>query len=124
MATYLGYADEQGMTVFNARLGLTVLTAIPSPKAPAARQVVAELHRRVTEAIDGYAAREVLTCPAFTALATTREAQDCHALLRVCALGAGVFPTDLHNEMKTAIRASDHVIRNSVAVPTRRQAGP
>ncbi|MFF3892740.1 hypothetical protein ACFYY3_06035 [Streptomyces sp. NPDC001812] len=120
VATYLGYADKQGMTVFNARLGLTVLAAIPSPKAPAARRVVAELHRRVTEATDGYAAREVLTCPAFTALVTTREAQDCHALLRVCALGAGAFPTDLHDEVKAAICASDRVIRNSVAVPTGR----
>jgi hypothetical protein len=118
VATYLGRADEQGITVFNTRLGLTVLDAVASPEDPAARRVVAELHRRATETADGYTAREILAHPSFTARATDREAQDCRALLRACALGAGAFPADLHDEVKAAIRVSDRVIRNSVAVPT------
>ncbi|MER5222869.1 hypothetical protein [Streptomyces flaveus] len=120
VATYLVRADEQGMTVFNTRLGLTVLDAVASPEDPAARRVVAELHRRATETTDGYAAREILAHPSFTALATDRETQDCRALLHACALGAGAFPADLHDEVKAAIRVSDRVIRNSVAALTGR----
>ncbi|MFI1415008.1 hypothetical protein ACH4Y0_34515 [Streptomyces sp. NPDC020707] len=119
VATYLARADEQGMTVFNTRLGLTVLDAVASPADPAARRVVAELHRRATETTDGYAARDLLAHPWFTALTTDQEAQDCRALLRACALGASVFPTGLHAEVKAAIHVSDRVIRTSVAALTR-----
>ncbi|MEU0836032.1 hypothetical protein [Streptomyces sp. NPDC005969] len=120
VATYLGRADEQGMTVFNTRLGLTVLDAITSPEDPATRRVVSELHRRAKETTDGYAAREILAHPSLTALATEREEQDCRDLLRACALGAGAFPADLHDEVKAALRISDRVIRNSVAATTGR----
>ncbi|MCX4564274.1 hypothetical protein OHA02_49910 [Streptomyces phaeochromogenes] len=124
VATYLVHSDEQGITVFNTRLGLTVLDAVTSHDHPAARLVVAELHRRATEMTDGYAAREILAHPSFTALATDHEAQDCRALLGTCALGAGAFPAELHDEVKTAIHVSDRVIRSSVAALTRRSAVP
>ncbi|SCF75257.1 MULTISPECIES: hypothetical protein [unclassified Streptomyces] len=124
VATYLDRADEPGMTVFNTRLGLTVLDTITSTEDPAARLVVAGLHRRATETTDGYAAREILAHPSFTALATDQETQDCHALLQACALGAGAFPANLHNEMTAAIRASDHVIRSSAAAPMGQQEVP
>ncbi|MFD8969309.1 hypothetical protein ACFV0C_30745 [Streptomyces sp. NPDC059568] len=124
VATYLDRADEPGMTVFNTRLGLTVLDAIASTEDPTARLVVADLHRRATETTDGYAARELLAHPSFTALATNRETQDCRALLHACALGAGAIPADLHDEMTAAIRASNHVIRSSIATPTGQQEVP
>ncbi|MBV1940878.1 hypothetical protein KUF83_30550 [Streptomyces sp. BV286] len=112
VATYLVRTDEQGMTVFNTRLGLTVLDTVTSPEDPDARLVVAALHRRATETTDGYAAREILAHPSFIALATDREVQDCRALLRACALGAGAFPDDLHDEVEAALRISDRVIRS------------
>ncbi|WP_405547967.1 thiopeptide-type bacteriocin biosynthesis protein [Streptomyces phaeochromogenes] len=121
VATYLVRTDEQGMTVFNPRLGLTVVDAVASPDHPAARLVVAELHRRATEMTDGYAARETLGHPSVTALMTDREAQGCRTLLRTCALGAGIFPTDLHDEVEAALRVSGRIIRNSVAAPIGRQ---
>ncbi|MGW2057441.1 hypothetical protein ACWCOZ_26600 [Streptomyces sp. NPDC001840] len=124
VATYLDGADEPGMTVFNTRLGLTLLDTIASLEHPAARLVVADLHRRATKTTDGYAARETLAHPSFTALATDQETQDCHALLHACALGAGAIPADLHDEMTAAIRASNHVIRSSVATPTGQQEVP
>ncbi|MET8208376.1 hypothetical protein ABZT51_20395 [Streptomyces sp. NPDC005373] len=120
VATYLVRADEQGMTVFNTRLGLTVLDAVASPEDPAARLVVAELHRRATQMTDGYAVREILGHPWLTTFVTDRKAQDCRDLLRACALGAGAFPADLQNEVKAALRISDRVIRKSVAAPTGR----
>ncbi|WP_413754914.1 hypothetical protein [Streptomyces sp. MMBL 11-3] len=119
VTTYIARADEQGMTVFNTRLGLTVLDAVASPEDPAARLVVTELHRRTTETTDGYAAREILAHPSFTALATDREMQDCRALLHACALGSRAFPTDLHDEVKAAIDISDRVIRTSVSALTK-----
>ncbi|MFB7270639.1 hypothetical protein [Streptomyces sp. NPDC056244] len=120
VATYLDRADEPGMTVFNTRLGLTILDALASPEDPAAHSVVAELHRRTTEMADGYAARETFAHPLFTALATDRQAQDCRDLLHTCALGTGAFPADLHDRVKAALHISDRIIRNSVTTPAER----
>ncbi|CAM5741187.1 hypothetical protein SMICM304S_07821 [Streptomyces microflavus] len=54
--TYLDRQAEPGMTVFDIRLGLTVLDAVGPADLPAARRIVEDLHRRATEAEDGYAA--------------------------------------------------------------------
>lgn len=42
------------MTVFDIRLGLTVLDSIGSADSPAAHRIVEDLHRRMTDAEDGY----------------------------------------------------------------------
>jgi hypothetical protein len=92
VTTYSERKTEPGMTVFDIRLGLTVLDAIGSAEAPAAHRIVEDLHRRTTDAEDGYAARENLAHPLFTAIATDRQVQDCRALVRACALRAGTIP--------------------------------
>ncbi|WP_406730727.1 hypothetical protein [Streptomyces sp. NBC_01794] len=115
VTTYLERPDRDDMTVFNTRLGLAVLDVIASPEDPAARLVVAELHRRTNKATDGYAARETLAHPLFTSLATDREAQDCRALLHACALETGPLPNELRGQLTKALRTSDHTIRKSVA---------
>nr|WP_202424721.1 hypothetical protein [Streptomyces sp. HUCO-GS316] len=115
VTTYLERPDEYGMTVFNIRLGLAMLDVLVSPEDPVARAVVAELYRRTMKATDGYAARETLAHPLFTALATDREAQDCRALLHACALGAGSLPTRLSSQLAKAMRTSDHTIREHLA---------
>ncbi|MGW0330285.1 hypothetical protein ACWD0J_00165 [Streptomyces sp. NPDC003011] len=117
-ATYLERRSGPGMTVFDARLGLTVLDAIGSADSPAAHRIVEDLHRRTTEAEDGYAARENLAHSLFTAIATGRQVQDCRALVRSCALGAGTMPDELKGELTAALRASDSVIRVSLACPS------
>ena len=117
VTAYCGREIEPGMTVFDIRLGLTVLDAIGSAEAPAARRIVEDLHRRTTEAQDGYAARETLAHPLFTALATDRQAQDCRVLMRACALDTGTMPDELQRELTAALRASDSVIWESVARP-------
>lgn len=115
VATYSERKTEPGMTVFDIRLGLTTLDAIGSAEAPGARRIVEELHRRTTNAEDGCAARENLAHPLFIAIATDRQAQNCRALLRSCALRAGTMPDDLQGELTAALRASDGVIRESLA---------
>ncbi|MGW8329392.1 hypothetical protein ACWGLE_15960 [Streptomyces sp. NPDC055897] len=116
VTSYLDRPDEDGMTVFNTRLGLAMLDVIASREEPAARLVVADLHRRTNRATDGYAAREVLAHPLFTALSTDQELQSCRDLLDACALGTGVLPDDLHGLLSEALRASDHVIRQSAGL--------
>jgi hypothetical protein len=103
------------MTVFDARLGLTVLDAIGSADSPAVHRIVEDLHRRTTDTEDGYAARENLAHPLFTAIATDLQAQDCRALVRSCALGTGTIPDEQRGELTAALRASDSVIRESLA---------
>lgn len=115
VTAYLERKTEPGMTVFDIRLGLTILDAIGSAEEPGARRIVEELHRRTTEAEDGYAARENLAHPLFAALATDRQAQECRALVRGCALGAGIIPAELQEELTAALRCSDSVIRRDLA---------
>ncbi|MFI9630424.1 hypothetical protein [Streptomyces sp. NPDC052042] len=115
VTTFSERKTEIGMTVFDIRLGLTTLDAIGSAEAPGARRIVEELHRRTTKAEDGCAARENLAHPLFTAIATDRQVQNCRALLRSCALRAGTMPDDLRGELTVALRASDGVIRESLA---------
>ncbi|WP_442727223.1 hypothetical protein [Streptomyces pseudogriseolus] len=115
-----GRKTEPGMTVFDTRLGLTVLDAIGSAEPLAAHRIVEDLHRRTTDAEDGYAARENLAHPLFTEIATDRQVQDCRALVRACALDARILPDPLRRELMAALRASDSVIRESLA----RSSGP
>ncbi|UED85832.1 hypothetical protein [Streptomyces profundus] len=115
VAAFLERQAEPGITVFTIRLGLTVLDLIDSAASPVARRVVADLHRRTVEAQDGYAARETLAHPLFTALAAEVQAADCRALVRACSLGSGVLSDELRGDLTAALNASDLVIRGSLA---------
>ncbi|MBT2420748.1 hypothetical protein J7F01_36860 [Streptomyces sp. ISL-22] len=117
VTAYTARKPEPGMTVFDIRLGLTILDAIGSAEAPVARRVVEDLHRRTTDAQDGYAARVNLAHPLFTTIATDQQAQDCRALVHACALGAGIIPGELQDELTAVLRTSDSVIRGSLARP-------
>ncbi|MFJ9894252.1 hypothetical protein ACIQPR_13140 [Streptomyces sp. NPDC091280] len=114
-AAYLGRKAEPGTTVFDIRLGLTVLDAIGSTEAPAAHLVVEDLHRRTTNAEDGYAARENLAHPLFSAIATDRQSADCRVLVRACRLGGGTIPDTLRGELAGALIACDSVIREDLS---------
>ncbi|WP_406360804.1 hypothetical protein OID55_18650 [Streptomyces sp. NBC_00715] len=118
VTTYSERKRENGMAVFDTRLGLTVLDAIGSAEAPAAHRIVDHLHRRTANAKDGYAARENLAHPLFGAIATDRQMQDCRALVSTCALGAGTISDQLQEELAAALLASDRVIRGSLARPS------
>ncbi|WP_412078849.1 hypothetical protein ACLF6K_36205 [Streptomyces xanthophaeus] len=106
--------DEEGITVFNVRLGLALLDTIPSPTDPAARLLVSELHRRTRTAADGYAAREALAHPLFAALATDRQVRDCRELVLSCALETGALPNQWRGRLAEALRTSDRTIRQSL----------
>lgn len=115
VANCLGREAEPGMTVFDIRLGLTVLDAIGSANWPAAHHIVNDLHRRTIDAENGYAARENLAHPVFAAIATEQQAQDCRALAHACAFGSQVLPDEVQQGLRAALQASDSVIRMSLA---------
>lgn len=120
--TYLSREAEPGLTVFDIRLGLTVLDAV-GPEHPGARRLAEDVIRRITESLNGYAARDVLSHALFTALATDREAQACRDLIRSCGLGAGVLPDELSGNLSSALDRSEVVLTRSSAAtsnaPTR-----
>ncbi|MFD8632294.1 hypothetical protein [Streptomyces sp. NPDC059533] len=108
---------EQGMSVFDTRLRLTVLDTIASPASPAAYRITNELHQGIVGTRDGFAAREVLDNSLFTELAGPRQLQDCHDLVAACALGSGAVPAHLRSALDTALHRSNRVIRDSLSVP-------
>ncbi|MFJ1735502.1 hypothetical protein [Streptomyces sp. NPDC088254] len=119
VTAYLERPDSEDLVVFNTRLGLAVLDALPPPEDAVARVIVAELHRRTIKATDGYAAHETLAHPLFTTLSTAREAQECRALVQACGLGAGSLADGLKSHLVEALRVSDQTIRESLAHPNR-----
>ncbi|MGR3872698.1 hypothetical protein ACUXZZ_29585 [Streptomyces graminifolii] len=117
---YLGHESKRGLTVFDIRLGLTVLDVIDSADQPAAGLVVEDLVRRTTSARNGYAAREVLAHPLFLALARDSQARDCKDLVRICALGARTLPEEAHRDLSAALDRSEAVLNSSMNSTTSR----
>ncbi|WP_420036124.1 hypothetical protein ACN2WE_31340 [Streptomyces sp. cg28] len=115
VTTYLQRKPETGTTVFDTRLGLTVLDLLNQPNEPAARLVAEELHRRTMSATDGYAARECLANPRFTNLLPERETNTTRDLVRTCGLDGGGLPPTLADQLVNALQTSSAVIRQSVA---------
>ncbi|MFD8379106.1 hypothetical protein ACFV2X_11300 [Streptomyces sp. NPDC059679] len=114
VGSYLDRKAEPGMTVFDIRLGLTVLDAVASAEHPAGCHLVEDLVRRATEARDGYAAREILAHPLAAGLATGRQVQSCNDLVRACALGAGDLPDGLYGDLSAALDSSHVVLTRTV----------
>jgi hypothetical protein len=110
---YLEAPVGHGTTVFDIRLGLTILAAARAVGHTAAHDLVDGLHYRATKARDGYAAREALADTHFTELASDQQTQECRELLHACALGTGDFPDDLLGDLLSAVRTGDRVIRGT-----------
>ncbi|AJC55021.1 hypothetical protein [Streptomyces sp. 769] len=114
---YIHRRPDHGTTVFDTRLGLTILDFLDQSHGSAARRMTEELHHRTLAATDGYAARECLADPRFTDLVTPGQAKAIHELDRACALGNGDLPRPRAARLTKALWLSDEVIRESVARP-------
>lgn len=114
LTTYLDRPHGNGLAVFDTRLGLTALDVIGAVDDPAARRVAAELHQRTVGATHGYAAREVLQHPLYTAHTTEPARRACLALFDACALRSGKLPNDLSDQLMAAVQESDRTIRTSL----------
>ncbi|MFE2583248.1 hypothetical protein [Streptomyces sp. NPDC059378] len=123
--TYVQHQPDPGTTVFDTRLGLTILDLHDQPNSPGARRTAEELHRRGTIATDGYPARECLANSRFTHLVSAKDAQAARSLVRACALGSGNLPAPHPARLLRALWLSNKVIRESLAQPhTAEDAAP
>lgn len=113
-ATYLERESAPGMTVFDIRLGLSLLDAVDPVGSSLAPRIAQDLYRRTMTAEDGYAARELLMHPRLRALTTDVQKRRCRTLLRTCALGSGALPPSTRDDLAHALQTSDSVIRNSL----------
>ncbi|MFF3525225.1 hypothetical protein WID27_00680 [Streptomyces sp. F41] len=120
---YVAHQPAPGMTVFDTRLGLTILDLLEPHQDAAAHQLVGELHRRTITATDGYAARECLADARFAALAEPSEVEAAQQLVRACALGSGSLPEPWLSKITEALRLSDAVIRESVGLSQQEGTG-
>ncbi|WP_010352619.1 hypothetical protein [Streptomyces acidiscabies] len=112
--TYLNREAEAGFTVFDIRLGLTILDALGSAEHPESVRLAHHLVHRTAEARDGYAAREILSHPMAVSLATDRQTQECEELVRACALGTGAASDEVRQSLSALLRASSSVITHSL----------
>ncbi|UNO42155.1 hypothetical protein [Streptomyces sp. MST-110588] len=119
VSTYFNQEAQPGRTVFDIRLGLTVLDAVGA-RHPAAHQLVENLFLRTRETLDGYAAREVLAHALFTALVSDNQAQECRDMLLSCGLGTGIIADDLAGALSAALDAAEAVITRSLNAVTPR----
>ncbi|MFI9210310.1 hypothetical protein ACIGW7_19500 [Streptomyces sp. NPDC053253] len=112
--TYMQGSPELGTTVFDIRLGLTILDLLDQTDGHAAYLVTEELHRRAITATDGYAARECLADSRFTDLVSSRKATTARDLVHACALDSGHLPPPWGARLAQALRRSSEVIHESV----------
>ncbi|MFF2652653.1 hypothetical protein [Streptomyces sp. NPDC058045] len=107
---YLESAREPGRTVFDTRLGLTVLDLSHLAEHPA-DAVAHALVSRAVEAADGYAARELLTHGPCLNLLNEQQTSHCRELVNACALAAQRLPEGVLGELKHALHKADRVLR-------------
>ncbi|MBA3906467.1 MAG: hypothetical protein H0X35_07255 [Pseudonocardiales bacterium] len=111
---YTDRTPKPGTTVFETRLGLAVLHVIDSPQTAGARHVSDSILHTVIDAENGYAAREVLQSPIMKDLTPEPLHHSCRAIVRSCALDAGVF-ADVHRQnLIAALQVCGNVIRRSL----------
>ncbi|MFI8828793.1 hypothetical protein [Streptomyces sp. NPDC053431] len=115
--TYIQREPEIGMTVFDTRLGLTVLDLCDQPDSHATHCVVAELYSRTINSADGYAARECLANARFVTLVSPEKERHARGLLHACALESGELPTSSAAPLRRALRVSNRVIQKSMVQP-------
>ncbi|WP_324610656.1 hypothetical protein [Streptomyces sp. IGB124] len=108
--TFLTIPSQHGTIAFEVRLGLTIINVIGA--SPAAGRVMPELHRRITAAADGAAAKETQADPLFTTLSTQDETHRAQDLIEACGLDSPTLPAPLHQELQDAVRISDRLIRD------------
>lgn len=114
---YLGHESGPGQTVFDVRLGLTVVDLVGSADHPEARRLVDDLARRTTVTRDGYAAREILSDDLFNVLVTDRQAQGCRDLIQACGLQTGTLPEGHAANLSAGLDTGEAIITRSLIAP-------
>lgn len=116
VAMYRNHEAKPGMTVFDIRLGLTVLEAVRGTELRVVRGMVDELVHRAVEARNGYAAREILAYAGFTTVAKISHVQKLKELVRACALDAGAIEEELYRDLSMALNSGEAVLTRSLYI--------
>ncbi|WP_328853234.1 hypothetical protein OG994_11930 [Micromonospora globbae] len=112
---------KPGFTVFQTRLGLTLLDALGKDH-PAAEQIAVELIQHA--AGDGYAARDLLTHATCLAAAGRRPANQLTALVSACGLDTGTLPAAHLETLLHALNIAESVIARPRVRSTSRRVTP
>ncbi|MYS23589.1 hypothetical protein GTW78_26420 [Streptomyces sp. SID4948] len=104
---YLSHEARPGLTVFDIRLGLTVLDSVGAQAPLDARHLVENIVHRTANARDGYAAHDLLAHPLAAMLITDRQAQDCRQLVEGCALEFSTLPNDLNADLSSVLDTAE-----------------
>jgi hypothetical protein len=107
---YLGHEAKPGLTVFDIRLGLTVLDSVGAQAPPEARDLVQNIVRRTADAHDGYAARDLLAHPVAIMIMAAEQVADYADLIRACALRAGALPAGLYTALSASLDTAGLVL--------------
>lgn len=107
---YLQSTREPGRTVFDTRLGLTILDLAHLAEHPA-DAIAHELVSRAVDTADGYAARELLTHGPCVNLLSKQQTSRCRELVEACALAAQRLPEGVLGELNHALHQAERVLR-------------
>ncbi|MER5737355.1 hypothetical protein ABT117_16975 [Streptomyces sp. NPDC002262] len=106
-----------GPVVFQTRLGLTALNLAPLASTATAQRITDQIHCRILDADDGFAAREALVDPLFHKLVSPTQLTNLRVLIARSGLRTGALPSPLHRSLNAALDLSEDVIRESVLTP-------
>lgn len=111
---YVHSERAPGRTVFDIRLGLTVLDIAHLAGYPAGA-VAHDMVSRAVDAADGYAARELIAHGPCADLLSERRTTHCRELVDACALAARSVPEGALSDLNTALRKAGRVLRQGLA---------
>lgn len=115
---------EDNLVVFHTRLALSVIDSSAGHTHPGMRKQAMTLATRIRDVGDGYAARDVLAHDDCVALLTEDQVAGLTRTRNACALGQGTIPSELRNDLQTALRVSETVILQTLDTQSTDQRSP
>jgi hypothetical protein len=113
-STMIGTCSElshaAGLSLFQTRLGLTVIDIAGGTRHRDVQTFASELIAQVTGHRDGYAAREILAHQDCASVLTDAQLRDLTHVTKLCALGTG-FPAPVNSKLTNALDSLDQTIR-------------
>ncbi len=113
--SYLTLGDAPAQVVFRTRLGLTLLDLTDKQLTS---QLTPVIETDVLRSQDAYAAREVLAHPGCASQVPASTIDALTDLVDISGLGKGIMPTELLDQLTSAITAAEVALIAALAVVT------
>jgi hypothetical protein len=104
---------DLSLTLFRARLALTIIDAIGDTHHPSAQTMAHDLIRAVLDSRDGYAARDLVSHHPCALLATPEQAEELTTVIRHAGLGRRLPPL-LTSRLEAVLATSEAVISRQI----------